>query len=115
MADPLPVEPAVAALRALVKSLEDAEVRLRVGLERAVELDRLRSQGYSWGDIVATEPRPLIVEMVSHTVEVLAETGARFRRIESKAMHAEGLKVEEIADLFGLMPDRVRSMLEEPD
>src|SRR5205823_9817654 len=61
-------EPALAALRTLIGSLENAERRLHDALGRARELDRLRTQGYSWRDIISTEPRPLVVTVVGHTV-----------------------------------------------
>ena len=108
-------DPALAALRNLAKALETNEARSQLVRERASEIERLREQGYSWRDIISTEPRPLVVTVVGHTVEVLAETGARFRRIEAKGLRAEGVKVEEIADLFSLPPDRVEAMLAEPD
>ena len=36
---------------------------------------------------------------------VVVESGSQFRRIEARMLHQEGLKAEEIADLFGVSPE----------
>ena len=105
--------PALAALRNLAKALEANEVRSQMVRERASEIERLREQGYSWRDIVATEERPLLVEILTRNMAVVVESGSQFRRIEARMLHQEGLKAEEIADLFGVSPEHVSAMLAE--
>jgi hypothetical protein len=105
-------DPAVDALSALVRTLEANVERCRHAIERAHAIARLREQGYSWREILSTEERPLIIDMVGQNVALLTEVGGRFRREEARCLRDEGAKPEEIADLFGITVDHVEAMLE---
>ena len=103
---------ALEALRALVKVLDANEERSRQLRGRASQIESLVQQGYTWRQVLATEERPLIIDMLGQSMALLNEVGGRFRREEARCMLAEGVKDEEIADLLGVTVDHVHVMLE---
>ena len=103
---------ALEALRALVKVLDANEERSRQLRGRASQIESLVQQGYTWRQVLATEERPLIIDMLGQSMALLNEVGGRFRREEARCMLAEGVKDEEIADLLGVTLDHVHAMLE---
>ncbi len=52
--------------------------------------------------------------MISATLSQLADAGSRWRRAEARALHAEGLSMDVIAQLFGVTRQRVSSLLKAP-
>ena len=103
---------ALEALRALVKVLDANDERARYVRGRAEQIESLRSQGYTWQQVLSTEERPLIIDTLAQSMALLNEVGGRFRREEARSLVAEGLKEQEIADLLGLTVDHVQAMLE---
>src|SRR3954447_20547394 len=108
------VEPdsAVEALRALIKVLDANADRADYVRERAAQIESLRGQGYTWGQILSTEDRPLIIDILGQSMALLNEVGGRFRREEARCLVTEGLKDQEIADLLSVSVDHVHAMLE---
>lgn len=102
---------AIEALRALVKVLDGNVERIAYVQDRAADIERLREQGYTWRQILATEERPLIIDVLSQNMALLNEVGGRFRREEARQMRAEGATEEEIADVLGVALDHVQAML----
>ena len=88
---------------------EDRNTRVR---ERAAQIEALLEQGYTWGQVLSTEDRPLIVDLLGQNMALLNEVGGRLRREEARCLIREGLKEQEIADLLGVTEDHVRAMLE---
>jgi hypothetical protein len=103
---------AVEALRALVKVLNANEERSQYVRGRAAEIEALLDQGYTWQQVLSTEERPLIVDVLGQSMALLNEVGGRFRREEARCLIAEGVKEQEIADLLGVTVDHVQAMLE---
>ena len=103
---------ALDALRALVQVLDANEERTRYVRSRAEQIESLLQQGYTWQQILSTEERPLIIDVLGQSMALLNEVGGRFRREEARCMLAEGVKDEEIADLLGVTLDHVHVMLE---
>ena len=110
MTDP---DPAVEALRALVKVLDANVERTTYVKTRAEHIESLRGQGYTWEQILSTEDRPLIIDVLGLSMTLLNEVGGRFRREEARCLQREGLKESEIADLIGVSVDHVQAMLGE--
>jgi|SRR5947209_4644516 len=102
------------ALRALLKTLETNDARAQQVRERARQMESLREQGYTWTQIVSTEERPLIIDILGQSMVLLNEVGGRFRREEARCLLAEGVKEDEIAALLGVTVDHVHAMLEGP-
>ena len=104
-------DPALDALRALTTLIERNDERFRSVVQRAAKIETLRSQGYTWRQIMATEERPLIIDMLNQSMALLNEVGGRLRREEARLMFQEGAKRQEIADTFGITEDHVDAML----
>jgi CRP-like cAMP-binding protein len=81
-------------------------------LQTAVRTSRrLRVQGRSWSEIITREDRPRLVERLSAVLARLSGTGSRLRRAQARALRAEGLTIDQIAELFGVTRQRVSALL----
>jgi hypothetical protein len=81
-------------------------------LQTAVRTSRrLRVQGRSWCEIITREDRPRLVERLSAVLARLSGTGSRLRRAQARALRAEGLTIDQIAELFGVTRQRVSALL----
>jgi DNA-directed RNA polymerase specialized sigma24 family protein len=109
MVDP---DSAVEALRALIRVLDANEDRARYVRDRAMQIESLREQGYTWHEVLSTEERPLIIDILGQSMALLNEVGGRVRREEARCLIAEGLKEQEIADLLGVSVDHVHAMID---
>src|SRR5687768_6822422 len=94
---------------AVRKNRQEGEEILR-RVDRAIDE---RASGKTWAEIVRSQPRPLIPELVSRKFERLAAAGSQVRREEAKALHDEGMTMEQIAELFGVTRQRVSALLKE--
>jgi hypothetical protein len=103
---------ALDALRALVKVLDANAERADYVRSRATQIESLLQQGYTWQQVLSTEERPLIVDVLGQNMALLNEVGGRFRREEARCLLGEGVKEQEIADLLGVTLDHVNAMLE---
>lgn len=106
-------DPAIKALRALLQVLDANVERADYVRARAKQIESLRAQGYTWEQVLSTEERPLIVDVLGQSMALLNEVGGRFRREEARCLLGEGLKAQEIADLIGVSLDHVQAMLGE--
>jgi hypothetical protein len=82
-------------------------------LEKIERLMARREAGEPWTVIVPTEDKPLVVEMLSANLERLSAAGSRLRRAQAKALHDEGMTMEQIAVCFGVTRQRVSALLKE--
>jgi hypothetical protein len=103
---------AVEALQALIRALDANEERVSYVRTRADQIESLRGQGYTWQQILSTEERAMIIEVLGQSMSLLVEVAGRFRREEARCLRSEGSKDEEIADLLGVSADHVQAMLE---
>lgn len=93
----------------------DANVARSAQIQIAIQRIRDRlAAGESLDRIVAEEPRPLIVELVTENIESLNDAGSAFRRAEATALRDAGLTIERIASLFGVSRQRVSALLQGP-
>jgi hypothetical protein len=106
---------ALAALAELIDVLDSNIRRSEQILERARYLRTLRVAGLGWGKVVEGEKRPLIVELLTSSIEELHEASARFRRAHAKALRSEGMTIEQIASLFGVSRQRISALLSSPE
>ena len=110
MAEP---DAAIEALRALLKVLDANVERTEYVRARAEYIESLRAQGYTWEQVLSTEERPLIIDVLAQSMALLNEVGGRFRREEARCLLREGVKEQDVADLIGVSVDHVRAMLGE--
>jgi DNA-binding CsgD family transcriptional regulator len=104
-------DPVLEALADLVAALEANMDRARASIERAETIRRERVAGRLYREIESGQERPLIVEMTRDNLAALVEAGSRLRRAEARALHAEGMTMEQIANLFGVTRQRVSALL----
>ncbi|HEX4865576.1 MAG TPA: hypothetical protein VFV02_16020 [Acidimicrobiales bacterium] len=102
---------ALSALADLIQVLDDNIRRSEQILERARYLRTLREAGLGWAKVVEGEKRPLIVEMLTMSIEELHEASARFRRAHARALRAEGMTIEQIAVCFRVSRQRISALL----
>ena len=99
------------ALTALESTLADNETRTRLIRARIAELRRLRSEGARYAEIVPIKDGPLIVQLLTESSAALDVSGASVRRAEARALYAEGLTMDQIAEHFGVTRQRVSALL----
>lgn len=99
------------ALDALCAALDENLRAAEQIRQRAVVIRAARAEGQSYRDIVEHADHPLVVELVSDKLERLFTAGSRLRRAEAAALHAEGLSMEAIGEIFGVTRQRVSALL----
>ncbi len=104
--------------QALVVALNELRDAANTNLERTVEilqrLDHIEARltaGEPVIDIVADEPSPRIVELLTQNMGALETSGAAFRAAQARGLHNEGLTMERIAELFGVTRQRISALL----
>jgi len=104
-------DPVLDALDDLVRALQDNASRIQATIDRAATMRRLREEGRSYREIESGEVGPLVVEMTRDNLAALVEAGSRLRKAEARALHSEGLTMDQIAVLFGVTRQRVSALL----
>ena len=111
---PDPLAPLLDTLNDLLDATEANIARARLVKQRIAHIRRQVADGRSLTDIVAAEPRPLIVELITENIEALQAAGSQLRWAEASALRAEGLTATAIARLFGVTRQRVSKLLQHP-
>src|SRR6201990_3003122 len=111
--DGRPMDSVIAALEALDAVLVANERRSAAMRERIELIRAAREQGSGYAEIVAGEERPLIVEMLTESAQSLDAVGAEVRRSGARALHRDGLTMEQIAEHFGVSRQRIGALLRE--
>lgn len=101
-----------AAMSDLAEVLQSSADDLQRLSERARGLKAEFTEGRVLRELVAAEPKPLVVAQVSALLDRIASAGAALRRAEAQQLRAEGLTQQEVADLFGVTRQRVAALLE---
>jgi hypothetical protein len=101
------------ALEVVVEALEQSSLRNEVAIERADTIRRLRAEGRSYREIFGGEDSPLILDLIRANLQALLDVGSRLRRVEARALHEQGMTMEQIAKLFGVTRQRVSALLRE--
>jgi DNA-directed RNA polymerase sigma subunit (sigma70/sigma32) len=106
-----------AVFREAIDDLEHALER-SIGMARQMqarihELRAADADGRELRDIVSCEDPPLIVQLLTESAQLLDSYGSRLRRAEARALHREGMTMDEIAHLFGVTRQRISALLRE--
>ncbi len=103
---------------AFLEALADLEESLARSDEMTARMrDRIRylrrelDNGRGLPDIVPAEESPLLVQLLTESANLLHTYGTRVRRTEARALHGEGMTMDEIARLFGVSRQRVSALL----
>ncbi len=105
----------LAALRELDGALDENVARAGRMKQRIREIQEALAAGRPLREIVPEEDTPLLVELLTQSAENLHAYGSRVRRTEARALHREGLTMDQIAGLFGVTRQRISALLREPD
>lgn len=62
-------------------------------------------------EVVTSDHRPLLVQLLTESIDLLLDYGARLRQTEAQLLYSEGLNMEEIARLFGVSRQRVGALI----
>ena len=99
------------ALTRLDSALDENIARAERMKERIAELQAACESGQPLREFVPKTHTPPLVQLLSQSVEVLHTIGAHVRRAEAKALHCEGMTMDQIALLFGVSRQRVSALL----
>lgn len=104
----------------VVTAIDRLEETLDENMARASEMrSRIRSlrseidRSNTIAEVVQREAPPLVVELLTDSIRALHTASALFRQSEARALHAEGLTMERIAELFGVTRQRVSALLKQ--
>lgn len=107
-------DPVLLALEDLVRAAGEIRKAAELMTARADHIRACRGRGAPYRDIVTGGEHPLIAGMLTETIQRFQAAGTRFRRAEARALHREGLTMEQIAELFGLTRQRISVLLRDP-
>lgn len=71
------------------------------------------TEGLAYRQIMPLRRRLDMIEQISTTLRELTKNGHLFRRVEARALYAEGLTMAELATVFGVSRQRVSALLRE--
>ena len=108
---PAPTEALRRAVDELRAAIADNLERNQVILTRLEELETGLRDGASAGDLAAAEPTPGVAEMLSQNLAALETAGSTFQTAQARALHADGLTMDAIAERFGVTRQRVSALL----
>jgi hypothetical protein len=91
--------------------LRSAADELQQLADRAEAVADAVGDGQPLGDVIAAEPRPLVIARLTELLDEMADAGAQARRAEAAQLHTEGLTQGKIAKIFGVTRQRVSVLL----
>jgi phage shock protein A len=65
----------------------------------------------SYARMMPLDKRLAMMEHISEAIRALARDGNKFRRMEARALYAEGLTMAQLATVFGVSRQRVSTLL----
>ena len=104
-------DPVALALEEVKQSIRRNVEVAEIILARADTLIAKHQAGTPWSEIVREEDRPLIVELLTSNLNRLMSAGGQLRRAKAKALHDDGMTMEQIASFFGVTRQRVSALL----
>ncbi len=104
-------DPTLLALESLVGAAEQVARMAAHVTARAAHIRARRLEGLPYRQIVRSEDAPLIAELLTENIQRLEAAGTRFRQAEARALHEEGMTMEEIGRLFGLTRQRISALI----
>jgi hypothetical protein len=105
--------------QAFINALEDLDGALDQVLEmvarmkqRKAEILEAYAEQRQLREIIPYEGTPLLVQLLTSCTNLLHSYGNRVRRTEARALHGEGMTMDQIARLFGVSRQRVSALLQ---
>jgi hypothetical protein len=72
------------------------------------------TEGLAYRELLPLRRRLEMIEQISNALRELNRHGHLFRRVEARALYAEGLTMAQLASVFGVSRQRVSALLREP-
>jgi hypothetical protein len=104
-------DPALDALDEFAETIEETAAEQRSFARRARRLSRARRRGESWSDVVSSDAEPSLPAASTRLFARLATANTRVRQALASALRAEGLRIEQIARVFGVTHQRISRVL----
>jgi hypothetical protein len=70
-----------------------------------------REAGATWPDLAPPGSEAQLITATNGLLDDLVNVGARLRRLVAQSMHAEGLTMDAIADMFGVSRQRISTLI----
>ena len=109
--EPRTQDPTLAALDTLMDAVEKIAEMTEHVTARADYIRACRLEGHPYREIVRQKEFPLIAGLLTENIRRLEAASTRFRQAEAAALHAEGMTMEEIGQLFGLTRQRISALI----
>jgi ParB-like chromosome segregation protein Spo0J len=107
----MPEDAFLQALTALEEVIAQNDKRATLIKKRMARIRKARARGLQYSDTVSNEDGPLIVQLLTESSTALDSCGANVRRAEARALHDEGMTMDQIAERFGVTRQRVSALL----
>ena len=112
---PGPDDEALACLSDLAAASGELHHQLSELSQRLVFTRGRHLPGLSYAQMMPLEDRLATMEQISAAIKALVREGSRFRRLEARALYAEGLTMAQLATVFGVSRQRVSALLRDSD
>ncbi len=99
------------ALETSAEGLEETITLLKMALEVMVRIREQRLSGVTYSEMTDHANLPHLVEAFRTSLHLLELHGHRLRVEGVRTLHAEGLGIDRIAELFGVSRQRVSALL----
>jgi hypothetical protein len=106
-----PDDEALACLSDLAASSGELHDQLTELAQRLASMTGRHRPGASYAQMMPLEERLAMMEQISVAIKALVRSGSRFRRLEARALYAEGLTMAQLATVFGVSRQRVSALL----
>lgn len=106
-----PDDEALACLSDLAAAAAELHHQLAELSQRLAVTTRRHVPGSSYAQMMPLENRLALMEQISVAIKALVRDGSRFRRLEARALYAEGLTMAQLATVFGVSRQRVSALL----
>lgn len=112
---PGPDDEALACLSDLAAASGELHHQLSELSQRLVFTRGRHLPGLSYAQMMPLEDRVATMEQISAAIKALVREGSRFRRLEARALYAEGLTMAQLATVFGVSRQRVSVLLRDSE
>ena len=110
-----PDDEALACLSGLAASSGELYHQLTQFSQRLANPGGQHLPGSSYAQMMPLERRLAMMEQISAAIKALVREGSRFRRLEARALYAEGLTMAQLAAVFGVSRQRVSALLRDTE
>jgi hypothetical protein len=112
---PGPDDEALACLSGLAASSGELYQRLTLFSQRLNSTKGQHLPELPYAQMMTLENRLAMMEQISAAIKAVVREGSRFRRLEARALYAEGLTMAQLATVFGVSRQRVSALLRDTE